>query len=199
MGEKAATAIMPSAALLIHTVRGGTSSMMLATFGPSQAAPIVFILKECNMEPITDKIKETLNAVLQRNDWDLYNTSNKVSYSEKLDVGRYELRLPIPVSTHYPYTIIASFELHPMINCCGICVSTKAEVNFSYRRRGLGTLLNSLRIDIARYNGYGLLLCTDREKNEPQRKILEANGWRDIYKFVNPRTKNTVCITVINL
>lgn len=95
--------------------------------------------------------------------------------------------------------MIAGFELHPMINCCGICVSTRAFVKEGYRGKGLGEALNSIRIDISRTLGYGLLLCTDVESNEAQRKILKKNGCTDIYKFVNPRTKNTVILTVINL
>jgi hypothetical protein len=94
---------------------------------------------------------------------------------------------------------VASFELFPMINCCGICVSTRAEVNINYRKRGLGIIFNSLRIDIARALDYGILMCTDVESNIAQRKILDKNGWEDIFKFVNPRTNRTVFISVILL
>ena len=95
--------------------------------------------------------------------------------------------------------MVAEFELYPMISCCGICVSTKSRVIPEYQQRGLGTLLNSLRIDVARYLGYGVLLCTDVVTNEAQRKVLKANGWKDVHEFLNPRTRNRVAISVINL
>lgn len=143
------------------------------------------------MEPIQQKIKDQITAVLRGVQWTLTNTTHKAEYDQKLDVGKYELK--------FGTTTVASFQLYPMINCCGICVSTQAEVAPEYRGRGLGTLLNSLRIDIARYLGYGLLLCTDVDSNEYQRRILKKNGWKDIHTFLNPRTKNKIHISVIGL
>ena len=139
---------------------------------------------------LQNKIKEQLDLILGE-EFDLVNKTYDCSYSDKLEIGKYELKIKDE--------IIASFELHPMINCCGICVSTKSNVSQKYRKKGLGTLLNSIRIDIARYNDYSLLLCTDIEINIPQRKILKANGWKDIYSFINKRTNNKVYLTIINL
>ena len=140
---------------------------------------------------LAEKIKEQLSKLLETTDWRLTNTTDKCEYSEKLTTGDYVLRL-----AGEP---IASFRLYPMINCCGICVSTAASVIPSFRGKGLGTLLNSIRIDIARCDGYGLLLCTDIAQNEVQRKILKRNGWSDIKSFINPRTKNHIFISCINL
>jgi len=142
------------------------------------------------LDPLQEKIKDTLDAVLGVG-WTLRNTTHKVSYDEKLGMGVYVLK--------FGDQQVASFELYPMVGCCGICVSTKATVDKAYRNRGIGALLNGLRIDIARYLGYGLLLCTDVESNEYQRKILKRNGWMDLHKVVNPRTKNTIFISAINL
>lgn len=162
-----------------------------------------------NEQVIIAKITEVLGKELGGEKFDLINTTNSCSYSEKLEVGKYQLVVGKPPEPPDKYgyktmkkgdrKIIASFELHPMINCCGIVVSTRAEVAKEYRGKGLGACLNSIRIDIARQAGYGLLLCTDIEQNEFQRKILAKNGWKDIHKFINPRTKNTVYISVINL
>lgn len=93
----------------------------------------------------------------------------------------------------------AQFTLIQMVNCCGIMVSTVARVDEEYRHRGLGTLLNKLRMDIARDLGYTILLCTDIIKNEYQRKILAKNKWEDIFKFVNKKTNNEIAISVIKL
>lgn len=143
---------------------------------------------------IVEKYREQINKILGLNQWELTETRTKMDWSQKLDTGMYQL-----VQTFGKKEKIASFELYPMIHCCGICVSTQASVAPQYQGRGLGTLLNSLRIDIARFAGYGLLLCTDIESNTYQRKILARNGWKDIHKFINPRTKNTIFVSVINL
>ena len=94
---------------------------------------------------------------------------------------------------------IASFELHPMIGCCAICVSTAAKVAKKYQGKGLGTILNKLRIHLAREQRYGTLLCTNVATNIPQRKILKKNGWKDIFTFLNPRTGNKIFISVVKL
>lgn len=142
-------------------------------------------------QAIIEKYRQRLDAILGEGQWVLTNTSKKVPYDEKLDMGKYELKKGA--------TYVASFQLYPMINCCGICVSTQAEVVPAWRKHGLGTLLNAFRIDTARYLGYGLLLCTDVESNEYQRKILSRNGWMDLLKFINPRTKNAIFVSAIRL
>ena len=151
-------------------------------------------------DSLIEKTRETLTAALGTAHFDLFNVTTKSSYCEKLDVGKYELLVGEIGDVKGTKTrVAASFELHPMINCCGICVSTKAFVAEGFRRKGLGTLLNNLRIEIARLNGYGLLLCTDVESNEAQRKVLAKNGWKDVHDFVNPWTQNKVFISVVNL
>lgn len=110
------------------------------------------------------------------------------------------LQLRIPKSTPYvPYEVAASFSLYQLIGCCGVCVSTGAYVSSDYRQKGLGTLLNSMRIDLARALGYGCLMCTDIATNEAQSRILQKNGWTLIHGFTNPRTTHQVGIHIINL
>lgn len=119
------------------------------------------------------------------------NTKAQYDYDYKLPIGKWSLTVK--------GVAVASFELYPMINCCGICVSTRAWVNELHRGKGIGKQLNLLRMDIARNNGYSLLLCTDQVGNDYQRKILSANGWRDIVNFRNKRTGNELAITVVDL
>lgn len=94
---------------------------------------------------------------------------------------------------------ITYFTMLQLPGCCGVAISTGAFVAVSYRARGLGTLLNELRKDIAREAGYTVLMCTDVTYNTPQRKILEKNGWKDVFSFVNRRTGNEVAISVVEL
>lgn len=95
-------------------------------------------------------------------------------------------------------TIIASFKLGQLDGCCGVCVSSGGIVS-SHQKKGLGTLLNKFRIEIARNMGFGLLIGTDTLKNEPQRKIFKKNGWKEAHLFNNPRTGNDVSVNVVDL
>lgn len=94
---------------------------------------------------------------------------------------------------------VASFHLQTLPGCCGICVSYRSCIAEKYRKKGLGSLLNSMRIVIAKEAGFGLMLCTDVVTNIAQRKILNKNGWKELTSFVNPRTGNTVSIHAIDL
>lgn len=95
--------------------------------------------------------------------------------------------------------LISSFKLIQMINCCGICVSTSVFVSDDYRNKGINTVLNNFRIDIAKELEYGILLCTDVSHNIAEVKTLNKNGWEHIYNFKNPRTDNKINISVKKL
>ena len=95
--------------------------------------------------------------------------------------------------------IISTFKLVQMIGCCGICVSTGVYVHNEYRNKGVNTILNNFRIDIAKELGYGLLLCTDVSNNTAEVKTLDKNGWKHIYNFKNPRTQNNINISIKEL
>ena len=149
------------------------------------------------LTPVAAKYKTLLAMALGTDKFDMYRvqTGQRFSFQkdEKIHLGAYEL---IVTGRERP---VASWGLYQMINCCGVCVSTKAMVDTEYQRRGLGTILNNLRMDVARDFGFSVLLCTDNMANEPQRKILAHNGWKDIWEFVNKRTMHRVAISVINL
>jgi len=106
-------------------------------------------------------------------------------------------------TTHYQITagsrIVAGWYLQEMPGCCGICVSTGAYVMPDFRKKGIGSLLNKLRIAIATELKYGLLLCTDVADNTPQQRILEKNGWDKIDVFSNPKTDNIINVHTIKL
>ena len=96
-------------------------------------------------------------------------------------------------------SIVATFNLNQLHGCCGVCISHYASVDVYFKKRGVGTLLNTLRKEIAKQQGFTVMLCTDIDTNTPNRKILQKNGWKDIFSFVNKRTKNKVNISVVEL
>jgi hypothetical protein len=164
-----------------------------------------------NHKEIVGKYREQISKILKTKNWDITGSIYKVSFSEKFSAGKYSLisrdenliqNSPDPsIGGDDPdrKITIASFELIPMINCCGILVSTRASVEKRFRALGLGTILNSLRIDMARDMGYGILMATEDRANEAQSKIFKQNGWNLIKDFINPRTSHRVGIFTINL
>jgi hypothetical protein len=83
--------------------------------------------------------------------------------------------------------------------CCAFAISTGAYVEAEYRRKGVNRLSNQFRQSIARQAGYTALICTDKLDNTPERKTLEAEGWKDIYSVTNSRTNNLVAISIKEL
>lgn len=116
---------------------------------------------------------------------------------DKMDQGQYTLCFTDCAGNRGQ--TIARWELVQMKNCCGICVSTAAYVEPEFRNKGLGLVLNQIRIDMARAMGYSLLFCTDVVANEPQQKILNANGWQRIHTFLNRGSGNVVGLHIIGL
>ena len=94
---------------------------------------------------------------------------------------------------------IASFSIIMMPGCCGLAISTGAQVWISYRRRGIGTMMNNIRIDLAQKLKFGALICTDVLSNSVQQRILRKNGWAKIFEFRSPRTGNDIGIDIIHL
>lgn len=101
---------------------------------------------------------------------------------------------------------VAKFSIVGLPGCCGVAVSCLAYVSPGYRKKGLGKLLNELRLQIAHEWGYSCVIATNIQKSDDswgswpedkglelaQRKILRQNNWRLATKFHNRRSGNTV-------
>lgn len=111
-------------------------------------------------------------------------------------VGKYKV---VIFNNDKYYGWISFFELYQMPHCCGICVSTASNVSPKFQKLGVATLLNQFRQDLALNLGYSIILCTDCDKNLAQKKVLQKNGWQDIFKFTNKRTRNVLNISVKQL
>jgi hypothetical protein len=138
--------------------------------------------------------QQQLTKVLEEGEY-ANDLIERLGFMPKIVIKLHEM--PYPGKTYCEVTFkgVAGFTLTQLPGCCGVVVSTGAWVNLDHRRKGIGSLMNQLRIDYARALGYGYILCTDVETNEPQRKLLAKNGWVDLTKFTNPRTVNRVFIS----
>ena len=149
------------------------------------------------IEKYTEKLKELLSQdiVIQYS----VNGKNKNLTLEELIYIKdtfYGLKFEI---IDLQGNLISTFRLLQMVGCCGICISTGTYVNPEFRGKGVNSLLNNFRIDIAKHLGYGLLMCTDLKSNISQMKTLDKNGWKHIHEFKNPRTGNILNVTIKEL
>lgn len=86
----------------------------------------------------------------------------------------------------------ATWQMVTLPGTCGICLAHNAT-----RLGGeLKDLFDKVRIEIARLDGYGLLMYADIGHFN---KVSESNGWRTVDQFRNPRTGNNVEILTVKL
>jgi len=85
-------------------------------------------------------------------------------------------------------------ELNPFPGCNQIVVSNHSLVRKEFRGKGVGTKEHQNRLKVITHLGYDYALCTCKETNIPQIKILLNNGWKQLDSFKNQETENTVLI-----
>lgn len=94
---------------------------------------------------------------------------------------------------------VASWHFDQLQGCCGVIVSSGAVIYPSYAGKGWGTKFMAIKLKLAKYLGYTVLICTDTLHNTPQRKILKRYGFEDAFTFINRRTGNNVALSVIGV
>lgn len=133
------------------------------------------------LRPITARYEKTLSGILKK------------AVTVILSDSEVEIR------TGSNRASVAGGRLAKLPGCCGVVVSFNAYVLPKYQNRGIGKLMNSLRIEIAKSLHFGVMLCTDIIENAPQQAILTNNGWNELTRFNNPKTNNTIAIHYIDL
>lgn len=160
---------------------------ILLGFEPSKIEFITYVKDACDWVPLgglyypTDKDYQERNGFCLTEVWVIHNPEGKPAKEVVGMNGDY---------------FISKFKLYEMPHCCGIMVSCQAYINTIYRNKKVGTALNLMRQDLGRMLDYTVMLCTDIESNEHQRKLLAKQGFQDIYKFSNKRTNNDVFVSV---
>lgn len=86
------------------------------------------------------------------------------------------------------------YELNPFPGCNQIVVSNHSFVPKQARGKGIGSRDHSDRLERIESLGYDYAICTVKENNIPQIKILEKNCWKHLDTFTNRETENTVRI-----
>ncbi len=88
---------------------------------------------------------------------------------------------------------VASFQLDHMVGCGGILLSHGSYVVLSQQGKGLGSLMQEMKLWIAGQLEVGQLLATVVAGNEAEEGLLEKHGWQKLGQpFRNVHTENTV-------
>src|SRR3990167_4638743 len=87
-------------------------------------------------------------------------------------------------------TELARFSLYQMPNCCGIMILSKLDVNYGYRRNGVGSILLNLIEYIALIGDYTKVICTNI--NPVFDSVLEKQQWNLVDTFFNRNSEHTV-------
>lgn len=112
--------------------------------------------------------------------------------SGKSDLQYMIMGMSLGQSVHY-------FRMAQFPGCCALCISTNALTYSPYARKGINTIANKIRQEIAKISGYTTIICTDIQSNEAERRTLKTNGWGDLYQIKNRRTNNTVILSAKEL
>lgn len=94
--------------------------------------------------------------------------------------------------------LISCFTLRKMPGCWGICISQGVEVLPDFRGKGIGTILNNLRTEIAKEK-FGTIICTVVSTNLAQLRIMKKTGWLKMFETTNPNSGNVVFFFVKHL
>lgn len=154
------------------------------------------------MKNYVDKAISDLNKILNTDDIRIFCPTSRFGHAFNLSSDSIEIINSDEGAVFHIMsgnTRVAEFTLCQLRGCCGICLSTAAYVNPTFRNKGVGSRLGLLRKQMAKDAGYTVLLCTDVADNFAQKKVLDKNGWIDLFRFRNRRTSNLVDISVLPL
>jgi hypothetical protein len=88
---------------------------------------------------------------------------------------------------------VSHFTLSPFPEIASICISSNVYVDYKYRKKGIGRILNNLRIEMCRAANVQILMCVVSNLNGPQNNICQGNGWKLVH-----HNKATNLITYIH-
>lgn len=89
-------------------------------------------------------------------------------------------------------TKFSSRELTPLPGCSQVVVSHGAFMLQEHRSKGLALPEHLLALEKAKELNYDYALCTVREDNTPQHKVLEKAGWKLFDTFKSSYTGGIV-------
>lgn len=111
----------------------------------------------------------------------------------KLGMVHYSLRtldreLQVQILHGYKGEEIGHFSMSFYPGCRDVMVFHRVAVEPTLRNLGVGSLLHSLRLNIARAAGVRLVTCTVLTGNSAEKSIISKFGWR-VQTSINPQVE----------
>ena len=88
--------------------------------------------------------------------------------------------------------VVGFYEINSFPGCPQIAVSNHAFINPKHRNRGFGKVFHAQRLVQIKELGFDYTLCTVKQDNVFQKKILTRFGWKYLDDFRNTETGNVV-------
>jgi hypothetical protein len=139
-----------------------------------------------------DKIKEIINEDITCKVTAKGTVTVDASIGVNVDKKRVD---QVAIDRYGPLMTIASFKLTQMPGNCGIIVSHSTYVDYTYRKKGIATIFQTMKEKLAQYTNYTVMYATTVISNEYEIKVLEKSGWvkaPNSFLFTNRRTSNEV-------
>ena len=139
--------------------------------------------------------REELDKLFGSKTWELKGTQSNETYIRNFSV----FSLQVGSDGRMEKTTFAQFYISLFPGCCGVCVSHNTNVYNTNEPLKVLTILQNLQADLAKSFGYGLLVATDIVSANRYEAKFTDNDWKEIHKFINPRTNNVVGVVVKDL
>lgn len=129
---------------------------------------------------------------------DIHIYINKPNFNSD-DFGyKYTLCVESTINNKGIRDILATIKISSFPGCCGIMIINQLNVGSYYRNKGLGKFMVDFAINKCKTtHKCGIILATDKVKNEFGIKIMQHIGFKELKEFDNPNSDNTVTIQYI--
>lgn len=77
------------------------------------------------------------------------------------------------------------YEFNQFPGCAQLIVSNHAFITKDQRGKGFGQKQQLQKLEQAAMLGYNAIICTVKETNLPEKRILKKNGWKHVHTFFN--------------
>lgn len=133
------------------------------------------------------------------------NENNKNAFVKYFNKNKHENKINIPwdIASSLNIRNICNFEMRPLDNCCGICISTNYYV-YNYlniRHSTFNEWALEMKKAIAKNFSYSILMLSLRiyEGKRYYSLLKDKLGMKEVLKFRNLRTANNLAVLTVEL
>lgn len=88
------------------------------------------------------------------------------------------------------------YEFNQFPGCAQLIVSNHAFITKDQRGKGFGQKQQLAKLEFAAQLGYNCIICTVKQSNVAEKRILSKNGWKHVHTFFNTESNCPIEIHV---